>query len=226
MAEIVPSLLSADFLRIGEQLAVLNHEKTPYLHVDVMDGAFVPSLSFGFPVISTIRKGFDGLFDVHLMIQEPARYIERFAEAGADMITVHVEACSDVRETLRLIHRCGKKAGISLKPGTPLESIMPYLDEVELVLVMTVEPGFGGQKYMHEMTEKIRSLKASLTQSHPKILIEVDGGIHGDTIKEAFLAGSDLLVSGSGVFKGDIAENLRKFREILAKAEAEEKEQL
>ena len=220
MAEIVPSLLSADFLKLAQQLDELNRQNVGILHVDVMDGMFVPSLSFGFPVIKTIRKGFQGLFDVHLMIEEPIRYIKEFADSGADMITIHVEACTDVLRTLRLIHHCGKKAGISLKPGTPLERIIPFLDEVELVLIMTVEPGFGGQKYMHEMTEKIRRLRDYLDVNHPEVLIEVDGGIHSDTVREAAEAGSSLLVSGSGVFRGDITENLNTFRSILSTVHA------
>ena len=215
MARIVPSLLSADFLNLSEQLRILNEEKVEILHVDVMDGMFVPSLSFGFPVIRSIRKGFDGLFDVHLMIEEPVRYIREFADAGADMITVHVEACRDVRETLRLIRACGKKAGISLKPNTPPERIIPFLDDVDFVLVMTVEPGFGGQKYLDEMTDKIKRLKDYLSVNHPDVLIEVDGGINKETAREAYLAGSSLLVSGTGVFKGDIKENLSVLRRCI-----------
>ena len=215
MARIVPSLLSADFLNLSEQLRILNEEKVEILHVDVMDGMFVPSLSFGFPVIRSIRKGFDGLFDVHLMIEEPVRYIREFADAGADMITVHVEACRDVRETLRLIRACGKKAGISLKPNTLPERIIPFLDDVDFVLVMTVEPGFGGQKYLDEMTDKIKRLKDYLSVNHPDVLIEVDGGINKETAREAYLAGSSLLVSGTGVFKGDIKENLSVLRRCI-----------
>ena len=212
MAQIVPSLLSADFLKLAEQLRILNEEHVNILHIDIMDGLFVPSIAFGFPVIQSIRKGFPGLFDVHLMIEEPIRYIREFAESGADMITVHVEACQDVRKTLSLIHECGKKAGLSLKPGTPLERVMPFLDEVDLVLIMTVEPGFGGQKYIHEMTNKVKRLSDYLQVNHPEVLIEVDGGIHEETAREAAQAGCSLLVSGSGVFVGNIAENLARLR--------------
>lgn len=180
-----------------------------WLHIDVMDGNFVPSISFGFPVIKTLRKAFDGVFDVHLMIQEPIRYIKEFAESGGDMITIHLEACEDVDATLRWIRECGCKAGLAIRPDTPTESVYPYLELTDMVLLMTVQPGFGGQKYMHEVTEKIQTLRKYLNEhGYEKVLIEVDGGICLETAPEAFQAGSDILVSGSCVFKGNITENV------------------
>ena len=210
MADLAVSLLSADFSCLEKQLQELKEAKVKWLHIDVMDGNFVPSISFGFPVIKTLRKAFDGVFDVHLMIQEPIRYIKEFAESGSDMITVHLEACEDVEATLRWIRECGCKAGLAIRPDTPTEAVYPYLELTDMVLLMTVQPGFGGQKYIHSVTQKIKTLHNYLEKHNllDSILIEVDGGICLETAPEAFNAGSNILVSGSSVFKGNITENV------------------
>lgn len=208
MADLAVSLLSADFSCLETQLKEIKEAEVKWLHIDVMDGLFVPSISFGFPIIKTLRKAFSGVFDVHLMIQEPIRYIREFAEAGSDMITVHLEACENVEETLKKIRECGCRAGLSVKPDTPIEAVYPYLSMVDMVLIMTVEPGFGGQKYMHSVTKKIETLRAYLDSHGYCVLIEVDGGICLETAPEAVSAGSDILVSGSSVFNGRITENV------------------
>lgn len=215
MAELAASLLSADFSCLETQFKILIQSDVKWLHIDVMDGNFVPSLSFGFPVIQTIRKSFPGVFDVHLMIQEPIRYIERFAQAGSDRITVHCEACSDVEQTLKKIRACGCRAGVAISPKTPVESVYPYLELTDLILVMTVEPGFGGQKYLHSVTQKVKTLRSYLDQKGRDVLIEVDGGINIETAPEAVAAGSDILVSGSSVFCGDIEENVKRLKDCI-----------
>ena len=215
MAILAASLLAADFSCLKEQLCELQENGISYLHIDVMDGLFVPSLSFGLPVVETLRKAYDGVFDVHLMIQEPIRYVEPFAKAGSDIITVHLEACTDVRETLKQIHACGCKTGLSIKPGTEIEAVYPYLDEVDMLLIMTVEPGFGGQKYLHSMTDKICRCRDYLDRNCLQTMIEVDGGINPQTIGEAYRAGADIFVSGSSVFCGNITENIKALQEII-----------
>ena len=185
----------------------------PWLHIDVMDGHFVPNISFGAPVMKCIRKNFDGVFDVHLMISDPLRYAEDFAKAGADIITFHLESDSDPDATIDRIHELGCKAGISVKPGTPAEAVKPFLNKVEMVLVMTVEPGFGGQKFMPEMLDKVRKLRSAIDDQGLDTLIEIDGGISADTIAQSAEAGCDAFVAGSAIFKqADRAaevENLR-----------------
>ncbi|MBQ8638155.1 MAG: ribulose-phosphate 3-epimerase [Lachnospiraceae bacterium] len=215
MIELAPSILSADFSRLGEDVNQAEQEGIRWLHIDVMDGLFVPSISFGFPVIKSLRPKSRMFFDVHLMIREPIRYIHEFAKAGSDSITVHLEACSDVEETLREIRACGCKCGISINPGTPVSEILKYLPMVDMVLIMTVEPGFGGQKYIESTTEKIVQLRDWIREQGLDVLIEVDGGIHTGTIRTVLDAGATRIVCGSAVFSGDIRENVRALQAII-----------
>lgn len=210
MVEICPSILSADFWRLGEQVRITEENGCRILHFDVMDGDFVPSISFGMPVLRTIRKETKMFLDVHMMVREPIRYVRDFADCGADSITVHLEACSDVDATLKAIRDCGIQAGISVKPATPVEKAFPYLDRCGIFLVMTVEPGFGGQSYIESSTEKIRKAKACIDEKGLDCRIQVDGGINEKTIPVVVREGASLLVQGSDVFRGDIAENVRR----------------
>ena len=192
---VAPSILSADFSRLDREIAEVERAGCDTIHVDVMDGHFVPNLTIGPPVIHGIRKVTKLPLDVHLMIEEPLRFLEDFKKAGSDWITVHVEAAKNVGETLKEIKRLGAKAGISLKPGTSVERIEPYLGNLDLVLVMTVEPGFGGQSFMPDMIEKVRRLRPKFSG-----LISVDGGINFETAKMALAAGADILVAGTAIF--------------------------
>ncbi len=212
---LAPSILSADFRTLGEQIKITEKAGAQYVHFDVMDGIFVPSISFGMPVLSSI-KGLTGqTLDVHLMVTEPARYVAEFAKCGADIITVHLEACKDLKKTLEEIHRCGVRAGISIRPGTPVKSLMPYLEDAEMFLIMSVEPGFGGQEFIPESLERIRTLRAALEKDGMEKDIEVDGGIYHSNVAEVLKAGANVIVSGSGVYKGDVFKNTAEFMEIL-----------
>ena len=216
--KLAPSILAADFNRLGDQIRRVSEAGADYLHIDVMDGIFVQSISFGLPVIRSIRKESDMLFDVHLMITEPFRYIERFAEAGADIITVHLEACSDPLRTLKLIRECGKKAGLSIKPDTPVEIVRPYFEYTDLILIMSVEPGFGGQTLMPIAFRKLEILKEAKRKYGYEGEIEVDGGITLENVSGVIDAGAEVIVSGSAVFKGNIEENIRSFKEVFENA--------
>lgn len=216
---LAPSILSADFGILGEQMKKTEKAGAQYIHFDVMDGFFVPSISFGIPVLESVRKTTRQILDVHLMIQEPVRYVSTFAESGADIITVHLEACEDIDRTLSSIRDCKVKAGISIKPGTPVEKLIPYLDKADMFLIMSVEPGFGGQKFIPESLEKIRRLRTLLNEKNIQADIEVDGGIYQHNVEKVLDSGANVIVSGSGVFKGDIEENTERFMEILKRYE-------
>ena len=216
MISLAPSILSADFSKLGEQVNETIKEGIRILHIDVMDGLFVPSISFGFPIIETLRPVTGQIFDVHLMINEPIRYIERFAKAGADHITVHQEACSDIPATLEAIKNCGCTCGIAVNPETPAELVYPYLEQVQMVLVMTVHPGFGGQKYIDETTPKIQKLRQYCNSLGLEMVIETDGGIKADNLHVVMEAGSDQIVCGSSVFGGDIRGNIQRLNEQIS----------
>ncbi len=209
-----PSILAADFNILGEQIQEVEKSGAKYLHIDVMDGLFVPSISFGMPVIASIRKQTKLFFDVHLMIVEPIRYVEEFAGLGADLITIHLEAATGhVEETLDKIHTLGCKTGLSIKPATPVSELEPYLDKTDMILIMTVEPGFGGQKYISASTEKIRETRRLLKQHGLEVDVQVDGGITVDNVSLVKEAGANVIVAGSAVFRGDIRENVRTLLE-------------
>lgn len=210
-----PSILSADFTVLGEQIAEVDRAGARYIHIDVMDGIFVPSISYGMPVIKSIRKATQRVFDVHLMITDPIRYIEDFAEVGADIITFHLEAAPDVQAVIDKIHSLGKKAGLSIKPGTEVKELEPFLDKVDMILVMTVEPGFGGQSFIPESISRIREVRKMLIEKNLSTDVEVDGGIYTENVNAVLEAGANVIVSGSGVFKGNPKENVKKFLEIL-----------
>lgn len=215
MNKLAPSILSADFAALGGDVKKAERAGAQYLHIDVMDGAFVPSLSLGFPVIQSIRKLTDMVFDVHLMICNPDRYIAEFAAAGADIITVHTEACPHLNRTIAAIKEQGVKAGVVLNPATPLTELEYILEDLDMVLLMTVNPGFGGQKYIESCTRKIQDLRKMITARGLDIDIEVDGGIKLSNVRKVLDAGANVIVAGSAVFGGDVERNVKDFLEVL-----------
>ncbi|MGM0444896.1 MAG: ribulose-phosphate 3-epimerase [Bacillota bacterium] len=213
MVNFAPSILAADFSNLKEEVDKVS--STKYLHLDIMDGRFVPNITYGPLVIKSIRPYSNQIFDTHLMIVEPEKYIKEFAEAGSDIITVHVEATNHIHRAVQMIKNQDCKAGVSLNPGTDLNTLKYIIDDVDLVLLMSVNPGFGGQKFIQSSLDKLKRLKEMVEKSKTDTIIEIDGGINFDNIKEVAEAGADLIVSGSKIFKGNPEDNLDKFRKIL-----------
>lgn len=210
-----PSILAADFKVLGQEMKKTEENGAAYIHFDVMDGMFVPSISFGMPVLASIHDATEQFMDAHLMVQEPIRYVEAFQKAGADCVTVHLEACEDVKTTLDKIHACGMKAGLAVNPETDVKELVPYLEDVEMILIMSVHPGFGGQKFIPESLDKIREVRAMLNEKNLETDIQADGGIYVENVREVLDAGANAIVAGSAVFRGDAGENTAKFMEIL-----------
>lgn len=212
---LAPSILSADFANLGKAITTLDESAAQYVHIDVMDGRFVPSITFGPPVIKAVRGYTKKIFDVHLMIEAPERSFEAFKEAGADIITVHAEACTHLDRSINAIKELGCKAAVALNPATSLKEIEYLLEQLDMVLIMSVNPGFGGQKYIEYCTGKIRELKNIIEKRGLQTDIQVDGGINLSNVRTVLDAGANIVVSGTSVFKGDIEENIRNFMELL-----------
>ncbi|MFI3322381.1 MAG: ribulose-phosphate 3-epimerase [Rikenellaceae bacterium] len=206
MKIVSPSLLSADFLNLSKDIEMLNRSEAEWFHLDIMDGVFVPNISFGFPIVEKIRKATDKVLDLHLMIVEPERYIEQFAKAGADFLTVHVEASVHLHRTLSHIRNCGMKCGVALNPHTPLSSIEEVICDTDMILLMSVNPGFGGQSFIEATLDKVKRLKAMIEKSGSKALIQVDGGVNFKNYEAIFEAGADVLVAGNAVFSSENPE--------------------
>ncbi|MEF9954022.1 MAG: ribulose-phosphate 3-epimerase [Clostridium sp.] len=215
MIILAPSLLGADFKMLGEQVQTVSKAGAEYIHLDVMDGAFVPSISFGMPVIKSLRSCTDKVFDVHMMVEEPGRYVEDMKNAGADLICVHQEACVHLDRTIQQIKELGLKAGVALNPATPVSTLSCILEQVDMVLIMSVNPGFGGQRFIPYTLDKIRQVRAMCTERGLSTDIQVDGGVTLSNVRDVILAGANIIVAGSAVFKGDAAENTASFLKIF-----------
>lgn len=211
-----PSILASDFSKLGSQVELLDRAGAQYVHIDIMDGMFVPSISMGFPVMKSIRPLTDRIFDVHLMIQEPERYINEFVDAGADLLTVHAEACTNLERTIQKIKEKGIIAGVAIKPSTPVEQIAGVLKEVDMVLVMMVNPGFGGQKLIPGTVDKVWELKQMINEMGLETDIEVDGGVTLDNVGKVMDAGANIVVAGSAIFHGDVEDNVRRFLSYMS----------
>ena len=220
MYELSQSILSADFNCLGEQLALLEREGCRWVHIDVMDGMFAPSISYGMPVIQSIRKNSRLFFDIHMMVEEPGRYVQAMKESGADLLTVHAEACTHLDRVVNQIKEGGMRAGVAVNPATPLSVLDPILGELDMVLIMTVNPGFGGQKFIPYTMEKIRSLRRILTERGLAADIQVDGGISSANVREVLEAGANVFVAGSAVFGEDPGARTREFLDIFGEYEA------
>lgn len=218
-----PSILAADISRLGEEVSAVEKAGADYLHIDVMDGVFVPNISFGLPVVKGLRACTDLFFDVHLMIVEPLKYIERFAKGGADSITVHAEACRNLPETVDKILEFGKQAGVAISPDTDIDAVLPVLDKLSMVLIMTVYPGYGGQSIMTETFEKVRKLREIITERGLSLDIEVDGGVNCENVGLILEAGANVFVAGTKVFKGDITENVKAFQAVFNRISLEKR---
>lgn len=213
MVKIAPSILSADFSKLGKEVERIDKAGADWIHIDVMDGQFVPNITFGAPVVKSLRNKTDKCFDVHLMIDEPGRFIDDFVDAGADMITVHYEADKHIDRTIQLIKSKGIKAGVALNPGTPTCMIKDLISEIDMVLIMSVNPGFGGQKFIPYTIEKIREINKLKEQFNKNLIIEIDGGIVAANIKSVVEAGVNVAVAGSAVFKEDrVEENIKELK--------------
>lgn len=212
---LAPSILAADFNNLGEEMKKTERNGARYIHFDVMDGMFVPSISFGMPVLKSIHDTTEQIMDVHLMVQEPIRYIEAFKDAGADIVTIHLEACENVEETIAKIRECGMKVGLSICPETSEKEVEHLLSKIDMLLVMSVHPGFGGQKFIPESLDKIRAIRKMIEEQGLNVDIQVDGGIYLTNVREVLDAGANIIVAGSAVFKGDPAQNTKEFMEIL-----------
>lgn len=209
---LAPSILAADIMKLGEEVRTIDKLGAEYVHIDVMDGIFVPSISYGIPIVKGVREVTDKVLDVHLMIEEPIRYVEDFVKAGADIITVHVEACKHLHRTVSCIKELGVKVGVSLNPSTSLSSLDYILNEVDMVLIMSVNPGFGGQSFIPSSIDKIKELRNRIKAKGLSVDIEVDGGINKDNVGEILKAGANVIVAGTSVFSGDIQSNINQFR--------------